>query len=195
MMTSPPEHLSGEVELDEQYGGGRARLLNNPEADEAFDQPKQPTGRGNYRPLMLTIAQREGAVVAQTIASHSKAAISGALESVLHPDAVIMTDGLPAYQWLSQQYEHHTVVHSQHQYARTDEASGRRVHTNTCESYHSLFQRAVIGVYHFISGKHADRYLQQSSWYWSRKQAGPLQRMSDLFNGAPPSPYRSLVHG
>ena len=116
MLTVPHrgEPLSGEVEIDEQYGGGAQRARNNPSATPEYVQPKSPTGRGQV---------------------------------------------------------------------------------NTCESFHSLFQRTVQGVYHFVSGKHVDRYLGQSSWYWLRKKAGPISRMADLFAGAPPLPYRDLVHG
>ncbi|MGB0966514.1 MAG: IS1595 family transposase, partial [Litorivicinus sp.] len=195
MLTVPHrgEPLSGEVEIDEQYGGGAQRARNNPSATPEYVQPKSPTGRGQYRPLLLTMAQRGGAVVAQKIDSHSKHAIQEAVEQAISPDAVVMTDGLPAYCWIGERQPHHWVIHSKKQFARRE--AGRSIHVNTCESFHRLFQRTVQGVYHFVSGKHVDRYLGQSRWYWLRKKAGPISRMADLFAGAPPLPYRDLVHG
>jgi len=58
------------------------------------------------------MAQRGGAVVAKKIESHSKHAIQEAVEQAISPDAVVMTDGLPAYRWIGERQPHHWVIHS-----------------------------------------------------------------------------------
>ncbi|MFC7739593.1 hypothetical protein ACFQX4_28590, partial [Roseomonas sp. GCM10028921] len=54
-------------------------------------------GRGTERPLVLVAAERGGKVDARVILTHGKAAIAEAPDGKLAPDAVVMTDGLPAY--------------------------------------------------------------------------------------------------
>ncbi len=67
-------------------------------------------------------------------------------------------------------------------------------HTNTAESLHNDLRRSVMGVWHWISEKHLDRYLGEITWRRNRKEAGHLQRIAAvLASGAPPLPFDSLT--
>lgn len=179
MMAEQNMLLSGLVEIDETYAGAPPRKRAKPERedDDHDPPPPNPKGRGTKRPLLLVAAQRGGAVVTKVIPTHGKAAVAEALSSVLDADAVAMTDGLPAYKHLGAARTHLSVNHSQREYARTDDATGHRVHVNRVESFNGFLGRAVVGVFHFVSPKHLGRYAGEAAFRWNRKADACLERM------------------
>ena len=57
-------------------------------------------------------------------------------------------------------HPHLTVNHSAGEFAAHDpQGLASPAHTNTAESLHNDLRRAVLGVWHWISEKHLDRYL------------------------------------
>lgn len=181
MMAEQNMLLSGLVEIDETYAGAPPRKRAKPEReDDDRDPPPNPKGRGTKRPLLLVAAERGGAVVTKVILTHGKAAVAEALSSVLDADAVAMTDGLPAYKHLGAARTHLSVNHSQREYARTDDATGHRVHVNRVESFNGFLGRAVVGVFHFVSPKHLGRYAGEAAFRWNRKADACLERMALL---------------
>lgn len=75
---------------------------------------------------------------------------------------------------------HLSVNHSQREYARTDEATGHRVHVNRVESFNGFLGRAVVGVFHFVSPKHLGRHAGEAAFRWNRKADACLERMALL---------------
>lgn len=60
-------------------------------------------------------------------------------------------------------YKHDFIAHSEFQYVKDD------VHTNTIEGFFSLFKRSILGIYHFISPKHIERYLAESTFRYNKR--------------------------
>ncbi|HET7234241.1 MAG TPA: transposase [Longimicrobium sp.] len=75
---------------------------------------------------------------------------------------------------------HHTVQHNASEYARTDKATGLRVHTNTAEGSHSLLRRAINGTWHRISEKHMHRYLAHCDFLWNTRRMSDGERVLEL---------------
>jgi hypothetical protein len=145
----------GTVEIDEVYLGGKQRGHK---------------GKLKNKDCVLGIRQRGGALKLVKIEGRSQKAIE---ETVLmHVDAGvtrIMTDDLASYKFggtALHKAEHHKIKHSQKVYVRGD------VHTNTVESAFSLLRRAVIGTYHQLSIKHLQRYLDEFSYRYNRREIG-----------------------
>ena len=68
--------------------------------------------------------------------------------------AHLMTDGNHVYQWIGKNYAAHCRInHGAKEFARGD------VYNNTAESFNSLFERAKQGIFHYMSPKHLERYL------------------------------------
>ena len=88
---------------------------------------------------------------------------------------------------------HLTVNHSRREYARTDADSGERVHVNTAQSYHALLRRIVVGVHHWVSGKHLDRYAAQAAHAWNHRRHDANTLISLLARPAEPLPFRVLT--
>jgi hypothetical protein len=179
--------LSGVIEVDEMYAGAPPRKRAKPsrDHDDSEPPPANPKGRGTKRPLVLVAAERGGDVVAKVIPPHGKEAIASALAGVVAPDATVMTDGLPADKHIGKNQPHLSVNHSGREHARTDEATGHRVHLNRVESFNGFMRRAVIGVWHQISVKHLGRYASEATFRWNRNAEACLDRMAQMVrNGA-----------
>ena len=181
MMAESNPVLAGVVEIDEMYAGAPPRKRAKPARDhDDSEPPANPTGRGTKRPLVLVAAARDGDVVAKVIPTHGKADIAAAVDGVLDRGATVMTDGLPAYKHIGKTQPHLAVNHSGREYARTDAASGHRVHVNRVESFNAFMRRAVIGVFHNVSVKHLGRYTGEATFRWNRKADGCLARMARM---------------
>ena len=103
--------------------------------------------------------------------------VAAALDGLIDPEATVVTDGLPAYKHIGERQAHLSVKHSDREYARTDEATGLRVHVNRVEAFNGFLGRAVVGVFHFVSPKHLGRYAGEAAFRWNRKAEACLARM------------------
>lgn len=153
------------------------------------------SGRGHRRSLVLTIVERGGPVVFRRISSHSIASIRGASHNRIAADAVVSTDALPAYRKAVSERAHIAVKHSAGEFVQRDTGdSGIDAHTNTAEAVHAEIRRAVIDVWHWISPKHLDRYLDEIPWRHNRRDAAHLRRIAAVLSSTSrPLPLRSLV--
>ena len=149
----PP--LSGIVELDEKYFGGKPRYEHG---------VKHKRGKGTEKQGVFVAAQRQGQVRSALIASDQAAELRPLVERFVDPQAHLMTDQNWAYQQIGKDYAAHSWVnHSAKEFARGD------VHNNTAESFNSLLERAKQGVFHYMSQKHLSRYLNEIGFRWAQR--------------------------
>ena len=94
-----------------------------------------------------------------------------ATEHIL-PFATVFTDEAAAYEGLDQQrkgYVHRRIKHSARVYVAGD------IHTNSVEGFWSLIKRGIGGVYHAVSQKDVQSYLDEYSfWYNERFSTEPM---------------------
>jgi hypothetical protein len=68
------------------------------------------------------------------------------------------------------------------------------VYTNTVENAFSLLIRAVNGTYHQLSIKHLQRYLNEFSFRFNRRENADLfEQTVSRMAGVPQMPYAKLV--
>lgn len=80
---------------------------------------------------------------------------------------MIYTDELKTYDSLDREgYRHERVNHSEQIYVAGD------AHTNTIEGFWSLVKRGIGGVYHSVSAKHLQGYLNEYAWRYNRRNEG-----------------------
>ena len=149
--------FSGEVEMDETYVGGRRRGTERGRPSE--DSHKVP---------VFGMVERSGQVAAVRNAQ-SKTLMPHVRERVL-PSTVVYTDELKSYDGLNKAgYQHHRIHHAEKVYV-----SGT-VHTNTIEGFWSLVKRGINGVYHGVSAKHLQGYLNEYVYRYNRRNEGQEQ--------------------
>ena len=146
-----PRQLSGTVELDETYIGGKVH----------------GKGKGyiDNKTMVKGAVERGGEVRLETGKSATKAEIQDFIIRNVSPDAeAIYTDEHASYGDLNDSNtRHERVAHKQEEWVRGD------VHTNTVEGSWALFKRGVVGSYHKVSEKHLPRYLDEFAFRWNNR--------------------------
>lgn len=157
MSTAERVMLSGKVEMDETYIGGKVR------------NARSWHKRHSNKEVVIGIRQRSG----ELRFFHAEDAKSGTLAKYIQENVstdvdVIFTDDLPAYPKAVGNAKHETVTHSAGEYVRGD------VHTNTVESAFSLLKRGIIGSWHKVSAKHLPAYLAEMEFRFNRRKREDL---------------------
>jgi transposase-like protein len=150
-----PEPLTGTVECDETYIGGRRRHMGR-------------GYRGN-KSMVLGALQRGGQIRLKVEKREDKATLQGFIADHVSPNVErIYTDENPAYIGLDDDAGdrgiHQTVNHKAKEYVRGD------VSTNGIESAFGLFKRAIVGSFHRVSEKHLDRYLDEFEFRFNNRR-------------------------
>ncbi len=147
--------LSGIVELDEKYVGGKPRYQKG---------VKHKRGKGTEKQCVLVAVERNGAVRTAPVDSDKVSELSPQLDRFVDKHAHLMTDENRAYRSIGKQYAAHDWVnHSNKEYARGD------IHNNTAESFSAIVERAKQGVFHYLSKKHLPRYLHEIGFRWDHR--------------------------
>ncbi len=153
------EPLSGTVEMDETYVGGKRRGTN-----------KGRPGKDSHKTLVFGMIERKGRVVAKAVPNAGQAAIFPHVKKKVLPESMVYTDEYAVYTPLQHHgYKHKRVRHKEEVYVAGD------VHTNTIEGFWSLLKRGIGGVYHSVSSKHLQSYLDEYTFrYNHRKDERPM---------------------
>jgi transposase-like protein len=160
--------LSGVVEIDETYHGGKHANMKKSKRKKLND-----AGIDNKVPVMGMV-QRDGKAKLQVIGKNS-------FKTVVHAnvkrEAIVITDSHLGYVGLDKDYaDHQSVNHSQLEFKRGI------YYTNTVEGFFGLFKRSVIGIYHQISEKHLQRYCDEMTFRFNSRKDKDGDRFIDTFN-------------
>ncbi|MBV6505226.1 MAG: IS1595 family transposase ISNwi1 [Syntrophorhabdaceae bacterium] len=160
------EALSGTVEVDETYVGGKNR-------------PDSRRGRGTEKTPVVALVSRKGKAFSKPVERVNAEQLKGAIREMVDEKSRIITDEWRAYQGIGNEFAggHETVNHGEKEYARGD------VHTNTVESYFSLLKRGVMGAFHHISKYHLPRYCNEFSFRWNNRDVDDGQRTEVAIRG------------
>lgn len=145
-----PEKLSGTVEVDEMYVGGKQK--NRHRKDRARYTREDAYGKK----MVVGVVQRDGKAIAKVIDRPNITTLTKFVEANVKHGSRVMTDDHGGYNDLMESFHHRVVQHSLGEYLK-----GVDVHTNTIESLWSMFKRGYIGVYHRMGFKHLHRYVNE----------------------------------
>lgn len=162
--------LSGTVEADTTYVGGK-------EKNKHSKDRKGGTQGGAGKEIVLGILERDGELRTAHMADGKGKTLKGAVRANVGERAVVMTDEDRAFIGLGKTHTHLAVNHSAGEYARM----GGYVHTNGIESVWALLKRQIIGIHHWVSPKHLDRYVKEMTFRFNRRDQGVGARMNELF--------------
>lgn len=163
--------LTGTLEIDECYVGGRPR---NPNMGKR--------GRGTEKVPVVAIVQRGGEVRYRMMERLTSARLSSVIAANADLSSRVMTDDLHVYRKIARPFAggHGVVKHSAGEYA----IRGTDVHSNTVESVFSLLKRGVMGTWHSVSRKHLPNYLNEFEFRWNTRHDDDGTRVVAAIRGS-----------
>jgi transposase len=183
LLSEPDMQLEGStVEVDEMYYGGKRK--------GGSGRPMR--GDENAKTTVLGAVERKGRVIARTAEDVTGKTLHGFVKECVLPKSTVFTDEFASYQGLERipgaNYEHRRINHSAKVYVMGD------IHTNTIEGFWSLVKRGIGGVYHSVSAKYLQTYLNEYSFRYNRRDCGNLifpailARVSERVSSKPSAP-------
>lgn len=161
--------LNGTVESDETFVGGREK---NKHAHKRIEGAKGGAGKT----VVFGMLERDGDLRAGVIGDLKAKTIQSVIRQHVAPGATVMTDEHPSYVGLDGDFNHHAVNHTAREFVRH-----YTIHTNGIESVWALLKRQIIGIHHWVSPKHLDRYVAEMAWRFNRRDMAESDRMNALF--------------
>jgi transposase-like protein len=149
--------LSGEVEADETFIGGKARNMH------AIKRAAKITGTGpKDKTAVMGILERGGKVRTSVIPNRKKKALQSEVRKHVEAGSAIYTDALKSYEGLNE-FEHQVVDHAV-QYV------DGKIHTNGLENFWSLLKRGLNGTYISVEPFHLFRYLDEQTFRYNNRE-------------------------
>ena len=154
--------LSGEVEADETFVGGKAKFQH--------ESKRKHIGTGDMgKGAVMGLLERHGEVRARVMPSRRKHTVQNEVRASVAPGSKVYTDTLKSYDGLEAEYVHEVIDHAEG-YVR------ERVHTNGLENFWSLFKRMIYGTNHSVEPEHLDRHLDEATYRFNTRETSDTTR-------------------
>jgi transposase-like protein len=150
------EPLSGDVEVDETYHGGKLRAKALRERTGNIEKTK--------RAVVFGMVERGGKVRVTHLPNAGGAGIKREIHTHILPASMIFTDEWPTYRGLDRHFiGHRRIRHKERIYVDGD------THTQTVEGFFGLVKNGIRGTYHAVSHKWLQGYLNEFAWRYNRR--------------------------
>lgn len=168
------DRLSGEVEADETYIGGKTRRLI-PRAQRIGKENKK--AKMDAKTVVLGLVERGGRVRAMVVASNRKTTLAPRVLANVTPGSTLYTDSLKSYIGMQGVYTHHIINHAK-AYVEG------QVHTNNIENFWSVLKRTLAGTYIAARPSHLDAYLDEQVFRFNARRDNDGDRFNEALKGA-----------
>ncbi len=159
------------VECDETYIGGKNKNR------DSIKKVVHSQGRSvKDKVPVFGLVVRNGHVSAMTVRDTTKGTIQPLIAKHVCEGTNIMTDEWLAYKGLGEKYKHSIVQHGEGVYVIGIS------HTNTIEGFWSLLKRGIVGIYHQVSSKHLDKYIDEFEFRYNSRQKSEFERFESMLS-------------
>lgn len=170
MKTGTFKKLSGTVEVDETFIGGRAKNMHKAK------RAKTISGRGPVgKAIVQGLLERGGEVRAQVVPRTDDITLVDNVRRHVESGANVYTDAAPAYNMVCLTHLHQFVDHL------TTYVAGK-VHTNGIENFWSLLKRSLKGTYVAVAPFHLERYVDEQAFRYNQRTTNDAGRFSRVLN-------------
>jgi transposase-like protein len=169
-----PEKLTGHVEADETFIGGKARNMHKAE------RARKITGTGGKdKTAVMGILERgkdgTSKVRVAVIPNRKRKALQAEVREHVKAGSALYTDALKSYEGLND-FEHQVIDHA---VAYVD----GKVHTNGLENFWSLLKRGINGTYVSVEPFHLFRYLDEQVYRFNNRKMTDAERFDIAVKG------------
>lgn len=166
------EKLSGTVEVDETYIGGKARNMH---------KSKKARTTGGNRGMVGKVAvagllERKGEVRTQIIEKATRKVLDPLVRANVEVGSEVHTDALASYSKLADEYIHKVIDHAEAYVVGN-------VHTNGLENFWSLLKRGLRGTYVSVEPFHLFRYLDEQAFRFNARKLSNAERFLAVVSG------------
>jgi transposase-like protein len=155
--------LSGIVEMDETYVGGKPRKKNKKDDDDKT--PPAPRGRATKKTPVVGMVERGGNVKAKSTSKFELAFrdfLKFVRKNIDIATSILITDEYKAYDKMDKVLPHYSINHSK-------EYSKNGIHTNSIEGFWAILKRGIMGQFHWVSKKHLDLYIDEFCYRYNAR--------------------------
>lgn len=179
--------LSGRVECDEMYLGGREK---NKHAIKKMSKTQGRSTKTKTPVFGMTMVWKTADVnrqtgevkkkthtyeVAMRVPDTKATTLIPIIEHYVAEGSTIVTDEFEAYKKLSDKYNHIVVRHNRKEFAVGS------LSTNGIEGFWAHFKRMVFGTYHFVKKSYLDRYIDEAVFRFNTKEKNESDRFLLMF--------------
>lgn len=177
MQTRTFEKMSGEVEVDETYIGGKARFMHANKRKTKMGDSTRGKGKGAGmvgKVAVMGLLERHTKRFDYRMVENTRlAAMDTAVRQAVVSGSNVYTDAFLSYKNLNTEYVHKVIDHGE---AYVDGV----VHTNGLENFWSLLKRAITGTYVSVESFHLFRYLDEQAFRFNNREANDRQRFTKV---------------
>lgn len=168
--------LSGTVEMDEMYLGGRE--TNKHQSKKV--QGTQGRSTKTKTPIFGMIDRKNGTVVAMKVEDSKSSTLYPIIGQFVEDGSNVYTDEYIGYMGLAKKgYKHEFVNHKVREFVRCKD-----IHTNGIEGFWAHFKRVIFSTYHCVSKDYLSRYIDEQMYRWNTRKENSTYRFHDMFSKA-----------
>jgi transposase-like protein len=162
------EKLSGHVEVDETFIGGKARFMHK------HDRQRKIKGTGGHgKVAVMGLLERHGEVRVHVVGDRRRKSLDGSVREHVEAGSYVYSDALKSYNELKDKYIHQVIDHA-------EKYVDGNVHTNSIENFWSLLKRALKGTYVSVEPFHLFRYLDEQAFRFNKRTGNDLYRFLEV---------------
>lgn len=172
MQTGTFKKLSGEVEVDETFIGGKARNMHKSVLARRIEEYATPrTGRNQNigKVAVVGLLERHGEVRTRVIPTNRRKPLHDEIHKHVEYGSSVYSDALRSYRGLDSDYVHNVINHA-------ERYVDGQIHTNGIENFWSLLKRTIRGTYVAIEPFHLFRYLDEQSFRFNNRKVTDSDR-------------------
>ncbi|MDB5034653.1 MAG: transposase [Chlorobi bacterium] len=161
---SHDEKLSGIVEVDETYIGGKARNMHKGKKDVKIK------GRGaTGKAIVMGLLERHGEIRTKVVGDIKRKTLQDEIIANVELGSEVHTDQLASYRGIDPEYVHNVVNHA-------ETYVNGHVYTNGLENFWSLLKRTIGGTYTSCEPFHLFRYLDEQMYRFNTRKGDDRDR-------------------
>lgn len=171
MQTGSFEKMTGDVEVDETYIGGKARNMHKGK--------RKAHGRGTVGKTAVVgllerhedkrVGKKASTVKTKVVKDTKSETLQGIVKQNVLLGSTVYTDEHPSYEGLEPDYIHEVINHA-------EVYAVGCVHINGLENFWSLFKRCIKGTYISVEPFHLFRYLDEESFRFNNRKDDDQER-------------------